>query len=298
MGQPTSVDRGVSYIKFVLGLLRTHPDGMRPRDIYAEIEAQHPLDDFDREMMKGSGLPRWRAALHFHSVAATKAGLLVKSDGRWRVTDEGQKFASLPDYELKRLMRSRYREWSHQKRKIDAGIANAIDETPSLDSSVLFEDAKEKAREEIDTYLDMLSGYEFQNLVAALLEGMGYATSTVSKPGADGGTDILAYTDPLGARTPHIRVQVKHRDQTASREDVAALRGIIRGDREIGMFVSSGGFSKEARREAGNGAVHIELVDLDRFLDLWLQHYSKIPEVKRSKLRLEPIHFLSVASLT
>jgi restriction system protein len=162
----------------------------------------------------------------------------------------------------------------------------------------LFEDAKEKAREEIDTYLDTLSGYEFQNLVAALLEGMGYATSTVSKPGSDGGTDILAYIDPLGAKTPHIRVQVKHRVQTASREDVAALRGIIRGDREIGLFVSSGGFSREARREAGNGAVHIELVDLDRFLELWLQHYSKIPEVKRSKLRLEPIHFLAVVSLT
>src|SRR4051794_31021375 len=71
-----------------------------------------------------------------------------------------------------------------------AGIATAVDETPPLDTSVLFEDAKEKAREEIDTYLDTLSGYEFQNLVAALLEGMGYATSTVSKPGSDGGTDI------------------------------------------------------------------------------------------------------------
>ncbi|MEH2495992.1 restriction system protein [Bradyrhizobium sp. AZCC 1678] len=279
MSQPKTVDRGVSFIKFVLGLLRAHPDGMRPRDIYAEIESKLPLDDFDKETMKGSGLPRWRAALHFHSVAATKAVLLVKSDGRWRVTDEGQKFVTLPDYELKRLMRSR-------------------DETAPLDTSVLFEDAKEKAREEIDTYLDTLSGYEFQNLVAALLEGMGYATSTVSKPGSDGGTDILAYIDPLGAQTPHIRVQVKHRDQTASREDVAALRGIIRGDREIGLFVSSGGFSREARREAGHGAVHIELVDLDRFLELWLQHYSKIPEVKRSKLRLEPIHFLAVVSLT
>ena len=77
--------------------------------------------------------------------------------------------------------------------KDGAGIATAVDETPPLDTSVLFEDAKEKAREEIDTYLDTLSGYEFQNLVAALLEGMGYATSTVSKPGSDGGTDILAY---------------------------------------------------------------------------------------------------------
>jgi restriction system protein len=126
-----------------------------------------------------------------------------------------------------------------------------------------------------------------------LLEGMGYATNVISKPGADGGSDILAYIDPLGAQTPHIRVQVKHRDQAVSREDVAALRGIIRGDREIGLFVSSGGFTKEARREAGNGAVHMELVDLDRFLELWLQHYDKIPEAKRSKLRLEPVHFLA-----
>lgn len=295
MNQPKTVDRGVAFIKFALGLLKNHPDGMRPRDIYAEIEAKFPLDDFDKETMKGSGLPRWRAVLHFQSVAATKAGLLVKSDGQWRVTEEGQSAASMPDEELKRLMRSRYREWrwGNPKAKPDLEIPNIPDEAPTLETSVLFEDAKEKAREEIDTYLDTLGGYEFQDLVAALLEGMGYATNSVSKPGADGGTDILAYIDPLGAQTPHIRVQVKHRDQTASREDVAALRGIIRGDREIGLFVSSGGFTKEARREAGNGAVHIELVDLDRFLELWLQHYNKIPEAKRSKLRLEPVHFLA-----
>jgi len=294
MSQPKTVDRGVALIKFALHLLKTHPEGMRPRDIYAEIESKVPLDEFDRETMKGSGLPRWRAALHFHSVAASKAGLLVKSDGQWRATDEGQKVASMPGDELKRLMRSRYREWRWGNPKGKPDVEAAVtEETPSLDTSVLFDDAKEKAREEIDTYLDTLSGFEFQDLVAALLEGMGYATSTVSKPGADGGTDILAYIDPLGAQTPHIRVQVKHRDQAASREDVAALRGIIRGDREIGLFVSSGGFTKEARREAGNGAVHIELVDLDRFLELWLQHYDKIPEAKRSKLRLEPVHFLA-----
>jgi restriction system protein len=289
MNQPKTVDRGVAFIKFALGLLKNHPDGMRPRDIYAEIEAKQPLDDFDKEAMKGSGLPRWRAALHFHSVAASKAGFLVKSDGRWRVTDEGQKVALMPDEKLKRLMRSRYHEWrwGNPKIKPDLEIASTSDEAPSLETSVLFEDAKEKAREEIDTYLDTLGGYEFQDLVAALLEGMGYATNTVSKP------DILAYIDPLGAQTPHIRVQVKHRNQAASREDVAALRGIIRGDREIGLFVSSGGFTKEARREAGNGAVHIELVDLDRFLELWLQHYNKIPEAKRSKLRLGPVHFLA-----
>jgi restriction system protein len=97
----------------------------------------------------------------------------------------------------------------------------------------------------------------------------------------------------LGARTPHIRVQVKHRDQPAGREEIAALRGIIRAEREIGVFVSSGGFTREAEREADKGAVHIELLDLDRFLELWVQHYEKIPEAKRAKLRLQPVYFLA-----
>jgi restriction system protein len=108
MSQPKTVDRGVALIKFALGLLKNHADGMRPRDMYAEIESKLPLTDFDKEIMKGSGLPRWRALLHFQSVAANKSGLLTKSDGRWFVTDEGRNAVSLPDDELKQFMRSRY----------------------------------------------------------------------------------------------------------------------------------------------------------------------------------------------
>lgn len=296
MTQPKTVDRGVAMVKAALGMLKAKPEGMRPQEIYREIESTIPLDAFDTETMRGSGLPRWRAALHFHSVAASKAGLLMKSDGRWYVTDEGQKAADLAQEDLKRLLRSRYREWRWGRHKAeDTGVelTTPADEVSSEGASLLFEDAREKARAEIDAYLDTLGPYEFQDLVAALLEAMGYSTPIVATPGADGGTDILAYIDPLGARTPHIRVQVKHRDQPATREEVAALRGIIRADREIGLFVSSGGFTRDARREAGHGSTHIELVDLDRFLELWLQNYTKIPEAKRAKLRLEPVYFLA-----
>src|SRR5262249_15285644 len=119
MNQPKTVDRGVALLKFVLELLKSKPEGWRPQDIYREIEAKLPLDSFDTEIMRGSGLPRWRAALHFHSVAATKAGLLVKSDGQWRVTEEGQRAATLPSDELKRLLRSRYREWRWGQEKLN-----------------------------------------------------------------------------------------------------------------------------------------------------------------------------------
>jgi restriction system protein len=296
VNQPKTSDRGIALLKFTLELLKGHPDGLRPQDIFREIQARVPLDSFDTEAMKGSGLPRWRATLHFFSVAASKAGYLTKSDGWWRITDEGQKVASLPVEELKRLVRAGYRQWrwgAGRKTASELTDTSAAVEEEAESASVLFDDSKQKARAEIDAYLDTLSAYDFQDLVAALLEGMGYTTRFVAPPGQDGGTDALAYVDPLGARIPHIRVQVKHRDQSAGREEIAALRGIIRAEREIGLFVSSGGFTRDAKREAERGAVHIELIDLDRLLTLWLQHYEKIPEAKRAKLRLEPVYFLA-----
>lgn len=123
---------------------------------------------------------------------------------------------------------------------------------------------------------------------------MSYTTPFVAPTGPDGGTDILAYPDPIGAKTPHIRVQVKHRQsQKATREKIAALRGIIRGDREIGLFVSSGGFTSEATREARSGGVHIELMDLAKFLKQWLTFYERVPEEDKSLLRLRRVYFLS-----
>jgi restriction system protein len=277
VNQPKTSDRGIALLKFTLELLKRR-----------EIQAAVPLDSFDTEAM------RWRAALHFFSVAASKAGYLTKSDGWWRITDEGQKAAE----ELKRLVRAGYRQWRwgtgrKAAPELTDPAAAVEEETASENTSVLFDDSKQKARAEIDAYLDTLTAYDFQDLVGALLDGMGYTTRFIAAPGPDGGTDTLAYVDPLGARTPHIRVQVKHRDQPAGREEIAALRGIIRAEREIGLFVSSGGFTRDAKREAERGAVHIELIDLDRFLHLWQQHYEKLAEAKRAKLRLEPVYFLA-----
>lgn len=123
---------------------------------------------------------------------------------------------------------------------------------------------------------------------------MGYSTPFVAPRGPDGGTDVIAYQDPLGRVTPHIRVQVKHRkDSKATREEIAALRGIIRQDREVGLFVSTHGYTLEAMREVRQGTVHIELLDLDQFLDLWMAHYDKLSEEDKTHLRLRTVYFLA-----
>jgi restriction system protein len=69
--------------------------------------------------------------------------------------------------------------------------------------------------------------------------------------------------------------------------------GSINEDREIGLFVSSSGFTSEAMREARSGATHIELMDLDRFLDQWIAHYERMTEEDKSRLRLRRVFFLA-----
>ncbi|MGH6845974.1 MAG: restriction endonuclease [Methylocella sp.] len=139
-----------------------------------------------------------------------------------------------------------------------------------------------------------LGPYDFQVLVGALLRAMGYSTPFIAPAGSDGCTDILAYSDPIGAKTPHVRVQVKHRNaQKATREEIAALRGIIRQDREIGLFVSSAGFTNEAMREARHGQIHIELMDLNVLLEHWIVFYERLSEEDKGYLRLRHVHFLA-----
>jgi hypothetical protein len=48
---------------------------------------------------------------------------------------------------------------------------------------------------------------------------------------------------------------------------------------------------QQGSREAGNGAVHIELVDLDRFLELWLPRYQRRPVVMGPCFRRGDVDF-------
>lgn len=64
-------------------------------------------------------------------------------------------------------------------------------------------------------------------------------------PGKDKGVDIIAYNDPLGTKDPRIKVQVKHRDQAITVDGLRAFMSIL-GTDDVGIFVSSGGFTTDA----------------------------------------------------
>jgi restriction system protein len=255
----------------------------------------------DECMIYSSGLPKWKAVLHFQSIGLVKAGWIQKRKGVWHLTPEGEKVAKWPTETLWRTMNERYKEWKAQQpdKEPDDVVTPVGDETATEDGNgshqgISTEEVESLATQGIEKAIRALTPYEFQDLVAALFRGMGYYTPFVAPKGKDGGVDVIAYKDPLGTEAPAILCQVKHRpDAAAGIADVQRLMGALQVGKNVGLFVTSGRFSADAVHAARTSHVHIELVDMSRFIDLWIEHYDSLDEDDRALLRLRTIHVLS-----
>ena len=71
------------------------------------------------------------------------------------------------------------------------------------------------------------------------------------------------------------------------------LSGLLRREGDIGLFVSTGGFTSEASSEAKTSGRHVEIMDMKRFIDLWKTHYADLSEKDRALLPLREIMFLA-----
>ena len=171
--------------------------------------------------------------------------------------------------------------------------AEAARDDAEKSASITFEEAEEQSWGEIETYLRKMPPYDFQELVAALLRGMGYHIAWIAPPGKDGGIDIIALPDPLGTRPPRIKVQVKRQGSAVAVDVVRSFLAVL-GDEDVGLFVSVGGFTRDAAEEARTQEKRrVTLIDLERLFDLWVEHYSKLTDEARQRLPLRPIWFLA-----
>jgi restriction system protein len=128
------------------------------------------------------------------------------------------------------------------------------------------------AVERIKDLVSTMDWSEMQDLVAGILRAMGYKTQ-VSPPGADRGKDIIASPDGFGFENPRIVVEVKHRSgQMGSQALRSFLGGRHKDDR--GLYVSTGGFSKDAYYEADRAQVPLTLWTLDQLVRALLDHYD------------------------
>ena len=267
-------------LRIVFEMLWNKEDGMPAKEILATIPTVIPLSEYESGTYPSTPEhPRYEVIIRFATLPLAKAGWLVKNKGRWYITDEGRQACKrLPNATA--FYQEAARMYNEMRLK-----------RPVL--SINVENAEERAWEQMRQFLLEMSPYEFQNLISDLLLAMDYHLVWVAPQGSENGVDIVAYSDPLGTRNPRLKVQVKHTDRILDIDDLQDFTTLI-GSNDMGLLVSTGGFTNETRQAAiSHPKMRLTLIDLDSFFDLWVQHYPKLTNEARHRFPLKAVYYIA-----
>ena len=130
-------------------------------------------------------------------------------------------------------------------------------------------DIESQALERIKDRVNELDWDDMQQLVAGILRAMGYKTQ-VSAPGSDRGTSLpRRMALALNTRASSWRSSIAR--QMGSQE-IRSFLGGRKDDR--GLYVSTGGFSKDALYEADRASIPLAMWTLDHVVRALIEHYD------------------------
>lgn len=153
----------------------------------------------------------------------------------------------------------------------------------------LSESIRAQSHELIKDRILQLTPEEMEHFAAAILRAMGYRTK-VSPRGPDRGVDVEASPDGLGLTKPHIKVEVKHRAGSMGSNILRSFITVVRSGQN-GIFISTGGFTREARYEAERAPNPVALVDLDDLANLAVENYQHFDTEGRALLPLMHVYW-------
>ena len=183
-----------------------------------------------------------------------------------------------------------------QRNLSEWGSASPSDEDMSpisdqLDAVEVLQEYISQSEQFVEDKIASLDWQQLQELVAGIMRGMGYRTR-VSNPGPDRGVDVFASPDGLGLVEPRIFVEVKHRAGSVGAPLIRAfLGGRQQGDRCL--YVSTGGFTTEARYEADRSSIPLTLVAMADLRELLVDYYETLDSESRALVPLRKV-FLPV----
>ena len=186
-------------------------------------------------------------------------------------------------FQIKNRAKKEILEVLEGKEQIKDEVSDEIEE------ETLKEDMVFKAHELIKDRIMDLDWEQMQQLVAGILRAIGYKTRVVPR-GPDRGKDIEASPDGLVLREPRILAQVKHREHSQmGATEIRSFQSMLRGRK--GLYISTGGFSKEAKYEAERSNEQLTLIDADRLVQLIIQNYDSFDVETRLLIPLSKIYW-------
>lgn len=163
------------------------------------------------------------------------------------------------------------------------GKATAVDDDETIGATAedIIESTKDFVLKEISKNL---KGYPLEELVANLLQAMGYRTN-ISPHGGDSGIDIIAYKDEL---PPRIVVQVKSQDSDIKETVIHSLKGAM-DPTDYGLFVTLSNYTKNAQKYLDK-TPSIRGINGPEFVDLILKYYDLLDDKYKRLIPLKRVY--------
>ncbi|MBK9337398.1 MAG: restriction endonuclease [Lewinellaceae bacterium] len=182
-------------------------------------------------------------------------GLIENSSrGVWSLTEKGLKTKKVDKTEVKRFVRQKGRNAS------EALGENGI----PLSAQEIEDEVHETTWQ--DVLLDVIKRIDpiaFERLCQRLLRELGFQNVEVTQRTNDGGIDGLGLLKIGSVISFRCAFQSKRYKETVSTDKIRDFRGAIAGRADRGVIITTGTFTREARKEAiRDGAIpYIDLID-------------------------------------
>ena len=227
----------------------------KPRVLYPKVAANFPdltAAEQEQRLESSPSTRKWCNLVQWVRQALVSAGEIDGSTrGVWTITSKGTA-------------------------RLTHGVqpAPAHTSTPARDLSLrdLANRSRDEAKSRLLTELKALSPTAFEHFCKVLLQQLGYREVNVTKRSGDGGIDgygnfqqgVVAIKSAFQAK--------RWTDAPVSRPDIDRLRGVLQGEFDHGVFITTSRFTKDATEASyKKGAISILLLDGDAVVEVMLE---------------------------
>ena len=270
------------YFQPVIDGLRDLGSSAKPSEVYAWISERCAVPQEEVESTTKGGQSKFENKVGWARFYLAKAGMIdTEQRGVWVLTEKGRA-TNLSDEDAYRLFRTIHDNFQREdgeksasasEKTIDDAEASVPDEKNYMNQDAV--------QEELVRILRSVSDKGFEELCARLLRHIGFENLKVTGQTGDHGVDGVGFLLINRFVRIKVMVQCKRYANSVQSKEIRDFRGAIQGRAERGIFLTTGAFTKGAREEAAReNATAIELVDIDRLLELLIEEGMGVRETK------------------
>lgn len=232
------------------------------------IELEHISEDVASAMHSNSRQTKLDYRLSWVKTYLKRTGALENSSrGIWSITDVGERMTeSEAEAVFPKIRRANYdnrRSKLARRDETDGETEVGSDDPESAES--------QSWRDTLLAQLRQMKPEAFERLAQRLLRESGFIKVEVTGKSGDGGIDGIGVLR-LNLLSFHVLFQCKRYSGSVPAREVRDFRGAMVGRSDKGLFITTGTFTADAKREATrDGAPAIELIDGDELCDLLRQ---------------------------